>query len=462
VLCGHGYGHRLIVIVVDKQDRAVAVEASVDVEMWREQFDTGFARIAGRFGRAEPRLRARAFLLGLLSDVDNRSCWQLAEQAGDSSPHAMQRLLGDAVWDADAVRDDLRRYVADELGEPGGVLILDDTGDVKKGVHSVGVQRQYTGTAGRIENAQVAVFLAYATSKGRTLVDRDVYLPKVWTENRERCDAAGVPDDVGFATKVALGRRMLARALDAGLAAAWATADEFYGGDRGLRRDLQGRDVGYVLAVAKSHRVELPIGRLRADQAVARLHRRCWNRLSAGKGAKGERNYEWAWLRITPPDDETVGHHWLLIRRNINDGELAYYRCWSPEPTTLATLVRVAGTRWCVEECFQAAKSEVGLDQHQVRRWRSWYRYTTLVMLAHAILAVIAAHERNRHDRDASDLIPLSVNEIRHLFAKLITNTVRTVSYRLHWSLWRRRHQTRARTSHYTRRGDLIDSHPST
>jgi SRSO17 transposase len=462
VLCRHRYGHRLIVIVVDKQDRAVAVDASVDVEMWREQFETGFARIAGRFGRAEPRLRARAFLLGLLSDVDSRSCWQLAEQAGDRSPHAMQRLLGDAVWDADSVRDDLRAYVADELGEPDGVLILDDTGDLKKGVHSVGVQRQYTGTAGRIENAQVAVFLAYATSRGRTLIDRDVYLPKVWTDDRDRCDTAGVPDDVGFATKVTLGRRMLARALDGGLPAAWATADEFYGGDRGLRRDLQGRTVGYVLAVARSHRVDLPIGRMRADQAAARLHRRCWNRLSAGKGAKGERNYEWAWLRITPSADEVVGHHWLLVRRSISDGELAYYRCWSPGPTPLATLVRVAGTRWCVEECFQAAKGEVGLDQHQVRRWRSWYRYTTLVMLAHAILAVIAAHERDREPRDALDLIPLSVNEIRHLFAKLITNTVRTISYRLHWSTWRRRHQTRARTSHYARRGSLIDSHPST
>jgi SRSO17 transposase len=462
VLCGHGYGHRLIVIVVDKQDRAVAVEASVDVGVWREQFDTGFARIAGRFGRVEPRRQARSFLLGLMSDVDSRSCWQLAEQAGNLSPHAMQRLLGDAVWDADAVRDDLRGYVVDELGEPDGVLILDDTGDLKKGTHSVGVQRQYTGTAGRIENAQVAVFLAYATSKGRTLIDRDMYLPRVWTENRDRCNAAGVPDQVGFATKVSLGRRMLARALDAGVPAAWATADEFYGGDRALRRDLQCRDVGYVLAVAKSHRVDLPIGRLRADQAVARLPRRCWNRLSAGKGAKGERNYDWAWLRITAPMDEAGGHHWLLVRRSISDGELAYFRCWSPKPVTLAALVRVAGTRWCVEECFQAAKGEVGLDQHQVRRWRSWYRYTTLAMLAHAILAVIAARERECPIGERPHLIPLSVNEIRHLFAKLITNTVHPITHWLHWSTWRRRHQTRARTSHYTRRGHLIDSHPST
>jgi SRSO17 transposase len=447
---------------VDSQDRAVAVEATVDVDAWREHFNTAFAWIAGRFGRVEPRMRARSFLLGLLSDVDTRSCWQLAEQAGDSSPHAMQRLLGEAVWDADQVRDDVRSYVADELGEADGVLILDDTGDLKKGDASVGVQRQYTGTAGRIENAQVAVFLAYASSKGRALIDRDVYLPKVWTDDPERCQAAGVPDEVSFATKVALGRRMLTRALDAGVPARWATADEFYGGDRGLRRDLQARSVGYVLAVAKSHRVTLPIGVMRADKAAARLHRRCWNRLSAGKGAKGERDYDWAWMRITPPADEVAGQHWLLVRRRITDGELAYYRCWSPARVPLATLVRVAGTRWCVEECFQAGKGEVGLDQHQVRKWDSWYRYTTLVMLAHALLAVIAAHERQHRPHAEDELIPLTVNEIRHLFAKLITNTTRTVTYWLHWSTWRRRHQQRALTSHYRRREADIDRHLST
>jgi len=323
------------------------------------------------------------------------------------------------------------------------------------------VQRQYTGTAGKIENAQVGVFLAYASSKGRALIDRAVYLPRVWTDDPQRMAAAGVPDEVGFATKVTLGRRMLARALDAGMPASWATADEFYGGDRGLRRDLQARRVGYVLAVAKSHQVDLPIGRLSADQATARLHRRCWNRLSAGHGAKGERDYDWAWLRITPPTDEQAGHHWLLVRRRISDGELAFYRCWSVEPVTLAALVRVAGIRWSVEECFQAAKGEVGLDQHQVRKWTSWYRYTTLVMLAHALLAVIAAQQR-QHRPAADELIPLTVNEIRHLFAKLITNTVRTISYWLHWSTWRRRHQQRALTSHYKRREASTDRHPST
>lgn len=440
----------------------MAVDASVDVAGWQEQFDTAFARIAGRFGRVEPRLRARSFLLGLLSDVDSRSCWQLAERAGDRSPHGMQRLLGEAVWDADEVRDDVRAYVVDELGDPAGVLILDDTGDRKSGVHTVGVQRQYTGTLGKVDNAQVSVFLAYATARGRVLIDREVYLPRSWAEDPDRCRAAGVPDEVGFATKVALGRRMLHRALDAKVPAAWVTADEFYGADRGLRRDLQARDLGYVLAVAKSHRFTLPIGAMRADQIARSLPEHSFNRISAGTGSKGERDYDWAWVRITAPDDEKPGQHHLLIRRSITDGELAFYRCWSPQPVPLTTLVRVAGTRWCIEECFRSGKNEVGLDQHQVRRWRSWYRFTTLAMLAHALLAVIAAHEHEQRDQTDSRLIPLSVNEIRHLFAKLVIKPIQTMSHWLHWSTWRRQHQARARTSHYTRRGHPVDRHRST
>jgi SRSO17 transposase len=442
------------------EDHAVAVEVSVDG--WQEHFDAAFARIAGRFKRVEPRRAARDWLLAVLSDVDTRSCWQLAEQAGHRSPHRLQSLLAAAMWDADTVRDDLRRYVVDELGDPNGVLIIDDTGDLKSGSRTVGVQRQYTGTAGRIENAQVSTFLAYATRKGRALIDRQLYLPKSWTDDRSRCRAAGVPDTVEFATKVTHARRMLTRALDAGVPAAWATADEFYGNQRGLRRDLQAHHVSYVLAVAKNHRVSLPTGLTATVEHVAtRLPRRSWNRRSAGKGAKGERDYDWAWVGVTPPADEATGHHLLLVRRRIRDGELAFYRCWSPTKVSLATLVRVAGTRWCIEECFRAGKDEVGLDQHQVRMWTSWYRYTTLAMFAHAILAVIAAHERTYRGEASQELIALTVNEIRHLFAKLITNTIRGITHWLHWSAWRRRHQQRALISHYRRRGVPVDSHPS-
>jgi len=437
---------------------------SVAAEDWAEEFEAGFAYIAGRFGRVEPRRQARAFLLGLLSDVDTRSCWQLAERAGDRTPHRMQRLLGEAVWDADAVRDDVRRYVVDRLGDPGAVLILDDTGDLKAGAHTVGVQRQYTGTAGRIENAQVAVFLAYACRDGYALIDREVYLPRCWTDDPGRCAAAGVPEQVRFATKIALARRMLTRTADAGVPAAWCTADEFYGGDRGLRRDLQARGVGYVLAVAKSHRVTAceAIGPQRADQVVVMLGAAAWNCYSAGDGAKGPREYDWAWVAITPPDDEQAGLHWLLIRRRLSDGELAFYRCWSPRPVGLPTLVRVAGTRWCIETCFKTSKNATGLDEHQVRRWDSWYRYTTLVMLAHAILTVIAARERARRPPDDQELIPLTVNEIHRLFAKLIANITHTITHWLAWSRWRRLHQARARTSHYRRRGHLEHQPAST
>jgi SRSO17 transposase len=418
------------------------------------EFDTGFARIAGRFARVEPRRQARAFLFGLLSGLETRSCWQLAEQAGDASPHAMHRLLGEAIWDADKVRDDLREYVVDAFGDPAGVLILDDTGDLKKGSHTVGVQRQYTGTAGRIENAQVAVYLAYAAPAGYTLIDREVYLPKAWTDDEDRCTAAGIPADVGFATKLTLARRMLTRALDARVPAAWATADEAYGGDRHLRRDLQGRGVGYVLAVAKSHRVTArPVdGLVRADRLAAGLPVRAWNRASAGAGLKGDRDYDWAWIAITPPADEVVGQHTLLIRRRISDGELAFYRCFSPRPVPMRTLVTVAGTRWSIETCFQTGKT-IGLDEPQVRRWHSWYRHTTLVMLAHAILTVIAARERDNHPAAGQTLIPLTFNEIRRLFTRLITNTVHPISHWLAWSHWRRQHQARAKTSHYGLRG---------
>jgi SRSO17 transposase len=442
---------------------AVAAGDSVDAEGWLAEFDSAFARIAGRFGRVEPRRQARAFLLGLLSDVDTRTCWQLAEQSGDATPHRMQRLLGEAVWDADAVRDDVRGYVIDQLGDPGAVLIIDDTGDLKKGTHSVGVQRHYTGTAGRIENAQIAVFLAYASCHGYTLIDREIYLPRSWTDDPARCAAAGVPEQVRFATKIALARRMLSRAAETGVPAAWATADEFYGGDRGLRRDLQARGMGYVLAVARSDRVIAcpAVGPQRVDQITAALSPRAWNRYSAGQGAKGHREYDWAWVTITPPDGEQAGQHWLLVRRRLTDGELAFYRCWSPTPVSLPTLVRVAGTRWCIETAFQTSKNATGLDEHQVRRWDSWYRYTTLVMLAHAILTVITAREHTRPSIEPQ-LIPLTVNEIRRLFAKLVADTAHTITHWLNWSRWRRLHQARARTSHYRRRGHLAHRPVST
>jgi SRSO17 transposase len=427
-------------------DGAVAAGHSVDSGRWPGLFDELMGQIAGRFGRVEPRRRARAFVLGLLADLPRKNCWTIAEHAGDRSPGGMQHLLGRARWDADGVRDDLRDYLIGQLGDPGAVLVVDETGDVKKGTATAGVQRQYTGTAGRTENAQVAVYLAYVAPAGHALIDRELYLPRSWIADPGRCQAAGIPDETAFAAKPALARRMLARALDAGVPAAWAAGDEVYGTDPRLRADLEERGIGYVLAVACSHRFTTGLRTGRADQLARRLPRAAWQRYSAGPGAKGHRYYDWAWLATDPC---APGHRWLLIRRNRHTAELAYYRCYAPRRVPLPALVKVAGLRWPVEENFQASKALAGLDEHQVRTWTSWHRWITLAMLALAFLTVTAATEHT--SRPPPGQIPLTRPEIARLFTALTTQPDRSPQHLLHWSAWRRRHQHRAKTSHYQR-----------
>jgi SRSO17 transposase len=410
------------------------------------------ARVAGRFTRVEPRRRATAFVLGLLSDLPRKNCWTIAEHAGDRSPDGMQHLLGRAVWDADAVRDDVRAITVQHLGSREAMLVVDETGDVKKGERTVGVQRQYTGTAGRIENAQVGVFLTYTTTTGHTLIDRELYLPASWTDDRKRCAEAGIPADTGFATKTELARRMIVRALDGGAAVRWVAGDEVYGAATKLRAALEARTVGYVLAVACDHHVRTARGAERANDLVARLPKRCWQQLSAGKGAKGHRFYDWAWITIHDTDTDVAGYRWLLVRRHRRTGDLAYYRCFSPRRVPLATLVRVAGRRWTIEENFQTGKGQTGLDEHQVRTWTSWYRWTTLVLLAHLFLAITTVAERATPT--PAGLIPLSLNEIRHLFIRLVIQHTHDITDCLHWSQWRRRHQHRAQQAHYQRQSN--------
>ncbi|MFJ9371181.1 IS701 family transposase [Nocardia sp. NPDC101769] len=411
-------------------------------------------RIGARFVRVETRRTAARMLTAMMSELPAKNCWTLAEHCGDRSPDAMQHLLSAAVVDEDGLRDDLRAYVIEHLGEVDATLVVDETGDIKKGVQTVGVQRQYTGTAGRIENSQVAVYLTYATRAGHAFVDRALYLPKSWTGDPDRCERAGVPADVGFATKPALAKRLIVDALDAGVPAPWVTGDEVYGGDPKLRAALESRGTGYVLAVSCDHRVTTATGRVRADVLAGALPKRAWQPLTAGDGAKGPRVYDWAWIEITADDDKAVpGHRWLMIRRNQRSGELAYYRCWSLVPVTLTRLVKVVGRRWSTEENFQTAKTLTGLDQHQVRGWRSWHRWTLLAMLAHAFLTVLAITDHTTES--STELIALTRNEIRHLLATLAHMSDRTVAHRLDWSLWRRRHQYRARHSHYQRRSRL-------
>ncbi|MGA5148511.1 IS701 family transposase [Streptomyces griseoincarnatus] len=402
-------------------------------------------RIAGRFVRVEPRRRARAFVLGLLSDLPRKNCWTLAEHVGDATPYGLQHLLSRAKWDADAVRDDIRGFVVEHLHHEDAVLVVDETGDIKKGAATVGVQRQYTGTAGRIENSQVAVYLAYSTRRGHAAIDRELYVPRSWTEDTARCRAAGIPDTVGFATKPALAARMIGRALDAGVPASWVAGDEDYGGNPHLRTALEQRQVGYVLAVARDHQISTHAGKFRADTLVKRLPRRAWQKLSAGAGTKGHRFYDWALADIA---DDRPGHYQLLVRRNRRTGELAFYRCYSATHVSMATLVQVAGRRWTVEETFQSGKGLAGLDEHQVKRWTSWHRWVTLAMLAHAFLAVVRADEHARHP-GPDELIPLTCNEIQRLFNALVVRLVHDTAHRLLWSHWRRRHQARSQTSHY-------------
>ena len=363
---------------------------------WQAGLDDLFALVAGRFCRVEPRRLAFAYIRGLLAGLERRNGWTIAEHAGRRSPNAVQELLYSPCWKPDLVRDDVRDYLVEHLGSAGGVLIADDTGFVKKGVRSAGVQRQYSGTAGKVENCQIGTFLAYATPKGRALIDRELYLPKSWTDDRQRCERAAVPGDVAFATKPQQARTMIERAVAAKVPFAWFTADEAYGQNPGLRGWLEEQDIAYVMATRSDD--EVPAG-LHTDRPVKDMigvmRAGAWKRLSCGDGAHGPRVYDWAWtpIRTTFPRDR---RGWVLARRSISTGEIAYYRCFGRRGTRLRDLVRVAGARWAIEESFQTAKNEVGLDQYQVRRYDAWYAHITLAMAAAAFLVVTRAAEAEK------------------------------------------------------------------
>jgi len=361
----------------------------IDIKKWEGELDRASARIEGRFSRPEIRSRARVYLEVLLSNVPRKNGWQLAERAGDVTPKNIQHFLGRSKWDADEVRDDLQRYVVDHLGEKDGVLIIDETGFLKKGTKSAGVGRQYTGTAGRIENCQVGVFLGYRSSRGHALIDRELYLPKVWCDDRPRCNEARIPETKEFATKPALAREMLKRAMQAKLPARWVTADEVYGGDSKFRRLLEKQGFGYVVAISRQQRLFLNDAYRRVDEHATKLRNSAWKQLSCGKGTKGERIYEWAFVPFGIPVESGM-RKGLLVRRSLGDNtDFAYYFTLAPPRTRLQQLVRVAGCRWAIEECFEQAKQETGLDEYEVRSWHAWYRHITLSMFAHAILSTI-------------------------------------------------------------------------
>jgi SRSO17 transposase len=368
----------------------VAVPARREIASWAGQLTEIAERIGPRFLRSEPRQQALAYLQGLLSSVERKNSGQLAEQAGEPGPHKFQHLLGRAAWEADAVRDDLRAYVVEHLGDPEGVLIVDETGFLKKGEHSVGVQRQYSGTAGRIENCQIGVFLAYAAARGHAFLDRALYVPTEWAGDSPRRNAADVPEKIGFSTKPVLARQMIERALANRVPARWVSGDSVYGNDGKLRLWLEEHEMSHVLGVSGNHFVLIGWKQQKVSTVAAQFLPEDWSRLSAGQGSKGPRWYEWAAVETNSLLEGWA--RWLLVRRSVdNPQELAYYRVFAPVGTTLEAMVAVAGKRWAVEECFAAAKGECGLDEYEVRSWTGWHRHVTLSLLAHAYLTVVRA-----------------------------------------------------------------------
>ena len=348
-------------------------------------------RLAPSFERAEPRQRAIAYLRGLLSPAVRKNSWQLAEVSGDATPYAFQHLLRRALWDPEAVREELRHYAVQHLEDPEAVLVIDETGFLKKGRHSAGVARQYSGTAGRIENCQVGVFVGYASRLGHALLDRELYLPREWADDPARCRQAGIPEDRRFATKPQLAQQMLQRTLAAGVPARWVTGDSVYGDDRRLRMWLEGQPQAYVLAVSGKEYVWLGWRQRRVNTLLAGLPIDGWTRLSAGEGAKGPRWDDWRWLPLADPLHPDW-RRWLLVRRRVSTPqELQAYVVFAPQDTTLEVVVRVAGTRWVIEQLFEAAKGEVGLDHYEVRSWTGWYRHMTLAMWALALLTILRA-----------------------------------------------------------------------
>ncbi|MFE2346696.1 IS701 family transposase [Kitasatospora cineracea] len=371
--------------------------SEIDARRWSDGLAGLHERFAHRFARSESRESALAYMRGLLAPLERKNGWTVAEEAGHTGPDRIQRLLNRIDWDADGVLDDVRQYVVEHLADPDGVLIVDDTGFLKKGIRSAGVQRQYSGTAGRTDNAQVGVFLAYSSALGRTSIDRALYLPKSWTDDRERCRAAGIGDEVEFATKVQLARAMVRRAIDDQIPFRWVTADAGYGYSKGWRYELEQADVFHVVATT-SHDTVVTRWAMdhRLHDLIADLPRQKWKRRSCGEGAHGLRIYDWARAEVRPwhrPDRK----HWVLARRSITDpAKIAYYIAYAPAEATLNELIAVAGARWAIEECFQTAKGQCGLDDYQVRRHPGWYRHITLAMAAHAYLTVMRAQQLER------------------------------------------------------------------
>ncbi len=434
-----------------------------DIQAWGAEFNQLHQRISAHFSRCEPRERVLRYLRGLLLPVERKNAWQLAEATGDTTPDGVQRLLNDAKWDADAVRDELCAYVIEQLGSEDAIWVLDETGFLKKGEKSVGVQRQYSGTAGRIENCQIGVFLYHWNPEiqAGAFLDRELYLPKSWTTNPKRCLEVGILESAQLRKKGELARAMLERTFASGARPAWVTGDSVYGSDRRLRIFLEQREQAFVLGIKRDEALWVMTPdegprQIRADIITAWLAEEAFTRLSIGHGAKGERIDDWAVVALARlMDKDDPWKHQLLVRRNLA-GELSYYVVFAPKEATLEQLARTAGARWSIEMGFEETKSLTGLDEYEVRKYTAWYRHITLSLLAHAFLNVVKVRARSA-EKSSRTLIPFTVPEVRRLLVRLLLKHSLPTLEVLAWSAWRRCHQARAKAAHYRRRAQLTN-----
>jgi SRSO17 transposase len=367
---------------------------------WEEEFEKLNQRIAGVYHNEAGQANARKYLSGLLSDAERKNGWQLSEKVGESTPYALQQFLYRGVWSADALRDELRSYVAETLGSEEGVLVVDETGFLKQGKKSCGVKRQYSGTAGRVENCQIGVFLAYASSKGYAMMDRELYLPKEWTEDELRRKESGIPDEVVFQTKPQMALTMIREAHKAGVPFGWVAGDSVYGDVRAIREYCESIGKGYVLCVSGKESLWIGFEPYRVSELLSNLDAdaNSWRSISCGKGSKGERMYDWQMLALNSPSYPGFpeAKRSLLVRKSQTTGEVRAYVCWSAHSATIEEYVRIAGVRWTVETSFAETKSEVGLDEYEVHSYNGWYKHITLSCLAHAFLTQLSGLTSDR------------------------------------------------------------------
>ena len=373
------------------REKISQVLSEQEVWLWGDEFTALWEEVGSRFWRCDTRRQASRYVRGLLGRIERKNSWQMAEYLGETTPYALQQFIYRGRYSADELRDMGREYVTEYLGDEDGVLVGDETGFIKKGNKSCGVARQYSGTAGKIENCQIGVFLTYASEKGHCPIDRRMYLPKEWTKDSKRMKEAGVPEEIDFRTKPQLALRMVKEATQAGVPYRWFTGDCVYGDNRVIREWLERNQKSYVLCLSRKEYINDGKEYASIGNILDNIPEDKWFAASCGDGTKGMRIYDWFIKEVSPPTEEGFSR-WLLVRRNQDDyNDLQAYICFALTDTPKEKLINVAGIRWTVEMCFEESKSEVGLDEYEFRSYNGWYKHITFSCLALALLTVLSS-----------------------------------------------------------------------